>query len=282
MSQNIDKLLKMVERMPAFPGSVHRILQLTADLNCAPKDLVQVIEHDPVLTMKILKLVNSAYFGLAKAITSIRHAVVYVGINTVKNLALSVATIGMLPKRNPAGFDMEGLLLHSLATAALARRLGREMGVPEQAVTDFFVAGLLHDIGKAVFAQYAPNEFKTALHRAAQEAIPLHEAETAIIGADHARVGAMLAQVWKLTPELVSCLANHHQPEQDPTPMTRAVFLANQLAKHARAGNSGESLVAPIPGEIRNLFNGRDLEELATFLGNVDQEIQNAKVFMRL
>ena len=85
-----NRLMKVVDQMPPFPKSVHRVIELTNDLNCAPKDLVQVIEHDPVITMKMLKLVNSAFFSLAKSVTSVRHAVVYLGLNTVKNLALTV------------------------------------------------------------------------------------------------------------------------------------------------------------------------------------------------
>lgn len=282
MGEKIDNLVRMVERMPAFPNSVHRILQITSDINCAPKDLIQVIEHDPVLTIKILKLVNSPYFGLAKAITSIKHAVVYVGINTVKNLALSVATIGMLPKKNPAGFDMQKLLLHSLATAAIARRLAKELSLSEQEAADFFVAGLLHDIGKAVFAQYAPEEFKNALARAEAGQVFLHQAEQEIIGADHAQVGSMLAQSWKLPAHLTECLANHHQPERQPSLLTDAVFTANQLAKLLNVGDSGESRTEPMPAATSQRFGNRDLETLKATLGNIPQEIQQARIFMQL
>ncbi len=90
-------LLEIVEKMPVFPRSVHRVIELTSDINSDPRDLVEVIEHDPILIMKVIKLVNSSYFGLAQKITYVNHAVVYIGINTVKNLALSAATLGVLP-----------------------------------------------------------------------------------------------------------------------------------------------------------------------------------------
>lgn len=121
-----QKLAAAVDGMPAFPKSVQKILELTRDVNCTPKDLVQVIDKDPVVTVKILKVVNSAYYSLPKQITSISHAVVYLGFNTIKNLALSIAAIGMLPKDNAAGFDAQQYLLHSLATASIAKQLDRK------------------------------------------------------------------------------------------------------------------------------------------------------------
>lgn len=91
----------MVEKMPAFSQSFHRVIQLTSDINSDPKVLVDAIQHAQFLMMRILKLVNPAYFGLAQKICSINHAVVYIGINMVKNQALSTAVIGVLPSTAP-------------------------------------------------------------------------------------------------------------------------------------------------------------------------------------
>ena len=107
------KLATAVDGMPAFPKSVQKILELTRDVNSTPNDLVQVIDKDPVVTVKVLRVVNSAYYSLPKQITSINHAVVYLGFNTIKNLALSIAAIGMLPASNEAGFDGQQYLIHS-------------------------------------------------------------------------------------------------------------------------------------------------------------------------
>src|SRR5664279_3736589 len=118
-----QKLAAAVDSMPAFPKSVQKILALTRDVNCAPKDLVQVIDKDPVVTIKVLRVVNSAYYGLPKQITSISHAVVYLGFNAIKNLSLSIAAIGILPANNASGFNGQQYLVHSLTTASIARLL---------------------------------------------------------------------------------------------------------------------------------------------------------------
>ncbi len=178
------KLANAVDRMPAFPKSVQKILELTRDVNCTPRDLVQVIDKDPVVTVKILKVVNSAYYSLPKQVTSISHAVVYLGFNTIKNLALSIAAIGMLPKQNGAGFDVDQYLLHSLSTAGIAKLLANRLDDADP--MDCFIGGLLHDFGKVVLAQFFPLEFKNALSQSLADGSSLHLALRATIGADHA------------------------------------------------------------------------------------------------
>jgi HD-like signal output (HDOD) protein len=107
LTPEIDrKLGTAVERMPAFPRSVQRILELTRSINCLPRDIVAVIEKDPVMTMKIFKVINSAYYNLPNKITSVGQSVVYLGINTIKNLALGFAAAGILPRMKVEGFDV--------------------------------------------------------------------------------------------------------------------------------------------------------------------------------
>ena len=130
--------------------------------------VVSVIEHDPVLTGKVLKVVNSAYFGLSRQLVSIKHAVVFVGINTIKHLALSIAAIGSLPRRNQAGFDIDDYLRHSLTTGTIARYIARRSNPSVRDIEDYFLAGLIHDIGKVVLALYVPDEYSVVLRHQSQ------------------------------------------------------------------------------------------------------------------
>ena len=134
-----QKLAAAVDGMPAFPKSVQAILDLTRDVNCTPKDLVQVIDKDPVVTVKILKVVNSAYYSLPKQIASVNHAVVFLGFNTIKNLALGIAAIGMLifaviALAGAAGAAREKQR-RAEATAAVTRRQA-EIMIEEKSVDD--------------------------------------------------------------------------------------------------------------------------------------------------
>ncbi len=275
----------LVEKMPAFPQGVTKVLDLASRADCAPKSLVQVIEHDPVMTMKVLKLVNSAYFGLSRPINSINHGVVYVGINTIKNLALSIAAIGMLPKTNKAGFDMNQFLAHSLGVASVAKRLATRLGVPDKDATDFFVAGLLHDFGKVVLAQFKPEELRRSLDQAADQARSLHEVEIETHGVSHAEIGGSLAEVWKLPLSLSHAIRHHHDPEQGvkegDVGMCEAVFAANQIVRSLNFGDSGNPLIEDFPPAVSSRL-GAGLPGLMAELGDLSGEMEKARSFSQL
>ncbi len=274
-----QKLAAAVDGMPAFPKSVQAILDLTRDVNCTPKDLVQVIDKDPVVTVKILKVVNSAYYSLPKQVTSINHAVVFLGFNTIKNLALGIAAIGMLPKNNAAGFDVQQYLLHSLATANIAKELGQRVGDADP--MDCFIAGLLHDFGKVVFAQFMPGEFRQALEASQASGGSLHEALRQTIGVDHTVVGGMLVAKWRFAPKLVETIQNMHGPDVVDTPMTTCVFAANQITKKLKFGFGGNPYVEPLPPVIARRLGG-DLDHVIAELGDLQALFEEAQVFSKL
>ncbi len=272
-----NRLMSMVDQMPPFPKSVHRVIQLTNDVNCAPKDLVQVIEYDPVITMKLLKLVNSAYFALTRSVSSVRHAVVYLGLNTVKNLALSIATVSSLPRKSSAEFDINKFLLHSLTTASIAQRLAKDY-LKRSDGGDFFVAGLLHDFGKVVLVQFMPEEFGRAIIMAREENINLHDAEMKIIGANHTEIGAMLAEKWELPEDLILCIRNHHTPNALDA-IDDCIFAADQVSKRLEFGFSGNPIIEAFPEHIVQRF-GMDLDGMIESLGDMRGEVEKAESFI--
>lgn len=271
----------MVDQMPAFPNSVSRIIQLTSDINCSPKALVQVIDHDPVMTMKILKLVNSSYFGLSCKVISINQSLVLVGINTIKNLALAISTVGVLPKENHAGLNMKKFLLHSLGTATIAKLLSQRFGVSSKDAGDYFATGLLHDFGKIVFALFMPKEFESAMQMAENDNIPLHQAELIIIGVDHAQIGGILGEKWQLPTDLVTCIREHHtgiSNNDNVTKMCDCIMAANQIIKMKNVGDAGSSKVEELPEPtIKRL--GADLNSLMESLGDISEALDKMRVF---
>lgn len=273
------KLAAAVDGMPAFPKSVQRVLELTRDVNSTPKDLVEVIDKDPVLTVKILKVVNSAYYSLPKQITSVGHSVVYLGFNTIKNLALSIAAIGMLPKTNEAGFDGQQYLLHSLATAAIAKQLA--LKVDDADPMDCFIAGLLHDFGKVVLAQFMAKEFRVALDVSKQQGTSLHLALREVIEVDHAVVGAMLVEKWRFAPKLVETIRHQHGPELVDSDMIACVFGANQISKHLKYGFAGNHFVEAFPPMVAKRLGGT-MEEVIARLGDLNPLFEEAQVFSKI
>lgn len=274
-----QKLAAAVDGMPAFPKSVQKILELTRNVDCSPKDLVQVIDKDPVVTVKVLRVVNSAYYSLPKQITSINHAVVYLGFNTIKNLALSIAAIGMLPAHNAAGFDGQQYLLHSLSTAAIAKQLA--LRVDNADPMDCFIAGLLHDFGKVVFAQFMPAEFQKALEISQWTETSLHLALREVIGADHAVVGAMLVEKWRFPADLVETIRFQYGPEIKDTPMIACVFGANQISKKLKFGFGGNPCVEELPPLIAQRLGGT-LDEVILSLGDLTSVFEEARIFSKI
>ncbi|CAM8658389.1 COG1639 Predicted signal transduction protein [Comamonadaceae bacterium] len=274
-----QKLTAAVDKMPAFPKSVEKILVLTRNVDSTPKDLVDVIDKDPVVTVKVLKVVNSVYYSLPRQVTSIGHAVVYLGFNTIKNLALSIAAIGMLPQENKAGFDAQAYLLHSLATAGLAKKLASR--VQDADPMDCFIAGLLHDFGKVVFAQFMPEEFKLALERSANDGSSLHTALQATIGADHSIVGAMLAEKWRFAPALVETIRHLSPHDFKDTDMIACVFAANQISKRLAFGFAGNHSIDELPTALQKRLGGT-LDEVIASLGDPRVIFEEAQVFATL
>ncbi len=275
------KLTTAVERMPAFPKSVQAVLELTRDINCLPKDLVGVIEKDPVMTVKILRVINSAYYGLPTKIASVAQSVVYLGINTVKNLALSFAAVGILPRFNTAGFDVQKYLLHSLTVAAMARILCEKYARGEADPMDCYIAGLLHDFGKVVFAQFLSVEFMKALAIAVDFERPLYLAEREIIGADHAYVGALLAQKWQFAEPLVECIRDHHEESAAPSAMLDCLRMANLIGRKLALGEAGnpwrEEDVSCMPARF-----GAEIEPVIEHLGDLAKIVADAQSFAQI
>lgn len=278
MALNRKKLLEIVDTIPAFPQSVNQIIALTSRADCPPKKLVGVIERDPIVTIKVLKVVNSAFFGLSKEVTSVQHSVVYVGLNTIKNVAISVAMSGVLPKDNEAGLDMEAFWKNSLAVGVIAKMLAEKHRVPPNEQADYFVAGLLHNIGKVLFAHFFPGEYKEVLDKSEKEKIPLHKVEKELLGIDHCQLGSLVAKEWKLPDNLRQCIRAHHTMVNDygDNILLVAIIAASQVNHYINGSNQ---VLRRLPKQIED-YLGAPMLEVAESLTNLDNEIKKAQSFV--
>lgn len=277
--QNISDML---ENIPTFSQSVFRIMELTGDLNSSTKELVQQITVDPILTARVLKVVNSAFFGLSRQVDSIQQSVVYVGINTIKNLAISVAAMGALPRTNDAGLDMNHFWLHSLVTASVARLMALQRKVPSSEVSVYFISGLLHDIGQIIFSQAQPEAYGRVLAQAAEYEQPLYELELEEFGVDHAELGARLGEKWQLPADMVAAIRHHHTPGVDAgdSAINNTVFIAANVTKTLEEDGSSLAMIDPVPDAIQ-AWLGMPLDEVAGSLDNLEAEVENARVFIQ-
>lgn len=272
-------LLAAVDRIHAFPASVQGILKLTGDASCAPRDLVEVIDRDPIITIKLLRVVNSAYYSLPRKITSIDHAVVLLGFNTVKNLALSIAALSMGGTLSHPAFNAGNYVRHSLAAAVIARQLGAHLGAAD--THDFFIAGLLHDFGKVVLAEVLPAQFQKALEYSVWHEVSMHQSLLKLAGINHAEVGAALLEKWRFPASLV--LAVHDQCAMDSTTSDMAVciFAANQICKHIGVDFAGSVKPQAFPERVQTVLGGT-LESTLELLGDGSEILREATQFSSL
>jgi HD-like signal output (HDOD) protein len=273
------RLAAAVESMPAFPQSVQSILELTRNMDCSPKDLTQVIGKDPIITLKVLRVVNSAYYNLASQITSIDHAVVFLGFNTIKNLALSIAAISMLPANHLAGFNAQQYLLHSLITAGIAKQLA--LRTHDADPNDCFIAGLLHDFGKVVVAQCMPAEYQRAVEISLWRETSLHSALREVIGVDHFAIGAMLVERWRFAPQLIETIGCLNMDSLKDTDMIACVFASNQICKHIGCDFGGSLSMNGLPVAVSQRLGG-SLQELHQSLGDLTAMLDEARLFSKL
>jgi HD-like signal output (HDOD) protein len=229
-----------IDRLPSVPHVYLEITRVAALPNSTLDDISAIVERDPALVAKLLQVVNSAYFGLRRELTSIREAVQYLGADILKGLALGGQVFGTATIKPFEGFSLEGLQRHSLHTARLARRLVGNQG----GLDDVFTAAIVHDVGQIVLAAGQREQFAEVRRRARAERRAYHEVEYETFGASHAGVGAYLLGMWGLPFPIVEAAAYHHSPRLVAAGERRllaAVHLADALvsAVDPEAGSPG-------------------------------------------
>jgi putative nucleotidyltransferase with HDIG domain len=230
------------------------------------------------MTVKLLRTVNSAFYNFPKQITSIDESVTFLGMHAIKNMALAFAAMAALPQQNAAGFDVQRMLLHSLITATVARSLCQQYCQDNTKPADCYIAGLLHDFGKVVFARFLATEFREALAYSHERSVSLHVAEQQIIGIDHSEIGWMLMKKWNF-PELITDTVRRHHSDLAPgNMMLSCLFVADQISKQLALEPGGMNMVEALPAALCELFGGQ-LHDIIASLGDIARLESEAHVF---
>lgn len=227
-SDAVRRVVNKLERLPSAPRTYWALANTAARPESSLADIARVVQSDPAMSAKVLQLVNSAYFGVAQRISSIPHAVSYLGIALLKGLALTTHVFATMEGKRIPGFSLEEFQAHSVATGQLARRFLSDPKRAEEALT----AALVHDIGKVVMALSVPAQFSAAARKARAGGIPAHKVEMEMIGITHAEVGGYLLSAWGLPFTVVEAVAYHHDPSavtEGPLDVLAAVHVAEAL-----------------------------------------------------
>ena len=275
-----------VARMPSLSATATKVLQTCNNPQASPNDLNRLIALDPVLAGQVLRLINSAYYSLGHPVSSLTRAIIMLGVNTVKNLVLSVAILQQLPLKKPFGrLSSVSFWEHSVAVGVIAKRLAEFKGVDLTAQEDYFVGGLLHDLGKIPLHQQFATETHQAMRLARQHRWTAVEAESVIFGFDHSMVGALIARRWRLSPAFVDVLAYHHRPAESPDNNAQLVFMVALADLYARSLENDPDQDPLANDELAALVMARvgvDASTLTRARDLVSAEIDRAKIFLEI
>jgi len=274
-----------ISKMPSLPVAWSKIQEISRNPKATPADLNQVISLDPVLMGRVMKLINSAYYGLNNQITSLVRAIIMLGINTIKNLALSTAVLGGLSnKANFQALNNEGFWRHSLCVGVAAKQIAIKRRKDPKQLEEYFVSGLLHDIGKIPLNNKLSAEYVQALSLTDKEHLPLYLTEERAMEVNHCEVGRLIVKNWNLGPAMEDVVFFHHFLDAYPgdnRDVLLTVAAANYFANSYQIGFSGDRFPAPLaPSVLEELNITRDyLDELES---KVSPEIEKAKIFLQV
>lgn len=258
-------LEKKLADLPPLPAVVSRVMQTVNDPDTSADDLNRLISLDQSLSSKLLRIVNSAYYGFPRRISTVTHAVVILGFNTVRNLVLGVSAFDVLSQRKGAvGLDRTRFWEHSVATAVAASILaGKRKPRTRAFIEEAFLTGLLHDVGGLFLDCYFPTQYAVTLAYAAREKLPSVDAEKIVLGIDHAVVGQRMGEHWNFPQSLAATFGGHHNPDpnSDFFEAIAIVHAANCLSWSCGIGSVREGVCPPLRPEVEAWlgFNEEDL-----------------------
>lgn len=269
----IDDILRRVGDIPPLPAIATKVLSMVNDPDVDVTDLVSVIEKDQGLTAKVLRVSNSAFFGLARRIATVREAVVALGLNNIRNQILALSAYSLM-QGEARGYALEAGRLwdHSLCTALCAERLACALDL-RRIKDEVFIGGLLHDIGKSVLSVYVAARFRNIIRRVDEEGKSFVEAEAEELGFDHAEVGARVALRWNLPEILVDIIGDHHHPETQSAyaPQVCIVHIADAVASMLGVGAGVDSLEKRLDTEAVALvgFDDRCVQDIMAYVAGL-------------
>jgi putative nucleotidyltransferase with HDIG domain len=208
-AEDFVRRLDAIHELPTLSTVAMKLSRLLTDIDISAKDVAEVIQYDQAIVTKMLKMVNSAFFGFSNKVSSVQHALMLLGFNTVRNAIIAIDVINALKTKNKTkGFDMSAFWRHAIGVAVISRHLDQETG--HHFREDIFTAGIIHDIGKIVLAHYFGGRYQDVLETMYREKINYWDAEHRHFPMNHAEVGMQLARRWHLPETMCNVIGRHH------------------------------------------------------------------------
>lgn len=273
------ELTAIVERivyLPSAPEVASKIARLAEDPRSCADDIAQVVKKDPATAARVLRLVNSSYFGLRHQVETLDHAISILGLKVIRSMALSVSVVASVKQMKvPGSFNHKRFWEHCALTACLARTIAKEGKLVDAELA--FDVGLLHDIGKLLLACYATEDFMSIVAIAQKESRSFHDAEAVVMNTSHTEIGGWLAQKWNFSAELVHGIAAHHDVARATSdPLIALCQFANALCKAKGYRTVGSHEKVTVPKGIYECLHISDADVTRLFAA-ADEEIEKSK-----
>ena len=285
MNQKIySQIKKTVEsNIPAASAIVAEIIKTIYDMSSNAKDIAKIIECDPPLVAKILRVANSAYYGSVSKISSITKAIVFLGFENIKEIVLSVSLIHYFSSAdNEVKIDFPGIWIHSACTAKASQLIAQHVNIKRSDVA--YTTGLLHDIGKILLALSFPEQYNEVLNLASKEKCHIIIAERKIFDVDHAVIGKILCDLWELPDEISFVLSHHHdhiETLDDDYMLAGIVCLGDYMSRNAKIGNPGDKEITEPSKAVFNLLGGSSDKDNKIFKNVYDELLETRHDFTR-
>jgi putative nucleotidyltransferase with HDIG domain len=272
-----EDLINDTLELASLPGVVVRAMELLNNPNTSASDIGEIIADDPALTMRLLKIVNSAFYGFPSRIDTISRAITIIGTLELTDLILGSSAIQVFSKLPNQLIDMEKFWEHSLYTGVVARLLARYLRAPN--TERCFVMGLLHDIGALVMYHQQPEGSRQALEIAEEKSIPLDMAEGEVFGFNHSDVGAELMRAWNLPESFMEVALHHHHPSAAERYRleTATIHLSDVITAMAHSTASGGKQVTSLePGAWE--LTGLSVDIMEPVIAEADAQFEEARM----
>ncbi|MBM4285725.1 MAG: HDOD domain-containing protein [Deltaproteobacteria bacterium] len=274
----IPQIIKSLKNLPPFPTVAQRALTLLNNPEVAIQELVEIVKFDPAITANILRISNSAYFGLRREIHSLNQALLLLGTQELLKIIIASGATRLLGRPTPGYYvESQGLWRHSVSCAIMADLLGRELQVGEGAMG--FTAGLLHDIGKVLLCLYVDEKFADIIQVVKNKGVSFQDAEREVLGVDHSTMGGEMARIWDFPDRLRLVITHHHldKPEARGDDLVMLVYLADLLVLMFGRDLGADGLAyAGYPEVLRHFhLRERDLERILLHFAEAWQEAQS-------
>ena len=253
-SSNIpDKILEQVSAFPSMPKAGVKLRALLSEEDVSVDKIEKILRHDPGLAANVLRLANSAFFGLPSKVTGLKHAVMLLGIKRFAKIAVGACMQKSMDGAVEGyGLSPGQLWLHSIGVSTIAEALAKNRKLPES--SDFFTPALLHDLGKLVLSRFLRAE-QSQFDSLVADGVPIVIAEKEVLKTDHAEIGALILTKWSFPDDIINAVRWHHYPEgaENANLHPEIVYLANLMCQPNSGGVSGEEINLPYPSVLEKL-----------------------------